>query len=82
VQLSKEHAGRLRRRLRADKTFPYTHYEDMVPLGNPVNDEGTTHISVIDPDGNAVSMTSTVTSHTRTHTHARTHAHARTHDTG
>lgn len=60
AMLSKEHAGRLRRRLRADKTFPYTHYEDMVPLGNPVNDEGTTHISVIDPDGNAVSMTSTV----------------------
>jgi gamma-glutamyltranspeptidase len=69
VQLGKEHAGRLRRRLRADKTFPYTHYEDMVPLGNPINDEGTTHISVIDPDGNAVSMTSTVPSQ---RTHART----------
>ncbi|ELR25365.1 gammaglutamyltransferase [Acanthamoeba castellanii str. Neff] len=32
AMLSKEHAGRLRRRLRADKTFPYTHYEDMVNL--------------------------------------------------
>jgi gamma-glutamyltranspeptidase/glutathione hydrolase/leukotriene-C4 hydrolase len=60
LMLSKEHAGDLRARLRPNATFPYTYYEDLAPLTTPTQDQGTTHISVIDPQRNAVALTSTV----------------------
>ncbi|PVU95007.1 hypothetical protein BB561_002135 [Smittium simulii] len=55
-QQNKEFAAATRKNITDDKTHPYEYY-------NPeysVEDGGTTHLSVLDKDGMAVSMTSTI----------------------
>jgi gamma-glutamyltranspeptidase/glutathione hydrolase/leukotriene-C4 hydrolase len=60
AMLSKEHASILRRRIKMDTTFPWQYYEDLVNFTVPVEDSGTTHLSVIDAQRNAASLTSTI----------------------
>jgi gamma-glutamyltranspeptidase len=87
--MGKEHASRLRSKIKLNATFPYQYYEvpscavcavcaacvvcrvcgverstllaqDLVNFTAPIEDAGTTHLSVIDSQRNAVSLTSTV----------------------
>lgn len=60
AMMGKEHASLLRRKIRLNTTFPYQYYEDLVNFTAPIEDAGTTHLSVIDTQRNAVSLTSTV----------------------
>ena len=56
---SKKHASYLRQRFNASTTFPFENYLDLVG-GPPVDDKGTSHFSVIDPNGMAIALTTTV----------------------
>jgi len=58
--LSKAHASVLRANLREDKTFPPSYYLDLTNETAIFDDKGTTHISVIDRQRNAVGVTSTI----------------------
>jgi len=60
AMMGKEHASRLRSKIKLNATFPYQYYEDLVNFTAPIEDAGTTHLSVIDSQRNAVSLTSTV----------------------
>ncbi|KAF0358075.1 gamma-glutamyltranspeptidase [Gigaspora margarita] len=55
--MSKEYAASIQTNISDDHTFPVGHYD---PKYDQPEDHGTTHISVIDKDGMAVSLTSTV----------------------
>ena len=57
---SKDHAAVLRRQFNPDTTYPPNHYADLVPDEISLNDHGTSHLSVMDSDGNVVALTSTV----------------------
>ena len=54
---SKDFAALLRANISLTKTYPWTHYN---PKYDFPRNHGTTHISVIDKDGMAVSLTSTI----------------------
>jgi gamma-glutamyltranspeptidase len=58
--VSAEHARQLKERISLTQTFAPEHYEDLVPLQGSHDDAGTTHFCVVDQDGNAVALTSTV----------------------
>lgn len=58
--LDKRHAAILRQRLSPDRTFDVEHYQDLFNVSAPASNHGTTHISIIDKDRNAVGLTSTV----------------------
>lgn len=47
----------LRQKIYDNRTFDYKHYGDFYSSVNPA---GTTHLSLISPDGDAVSATTTV----------------------
>ncbi|KAL9985126.1 hypothetical protein ACROYT_G007494 [Oculina patagonica] len=55
--LSKEHAKTLRDKISADKTFKPSYYG---PFLSQAESHGTAHVSVIGPDGELVSVTSTI----------------------
>ncbi|OAD00642.1 hypothetical protein MUCCIDRAFT_154030 [Mucor lusitanicus CBS 277.49] len=55
--ISKEWADQVRRNMTDDKTHDYSYYEPKYENNDP---HGTMHLSVIDKDDNAVSLTSTV----------------------
>ena len=46
-----------RQKIKDDKTMPLDYYE---PAFTIVEDAGTTHLSIVDAEGNAVSVTSTI----------------------
>jgi gamma-glutamyltranspeptidase / glutathione hydrolase / leukotriene-C4 hydrolase len=56
---SKKHASMLRQRFNASSTLPFSYYLDLVG-GSPVDDKGTSHLSIIDQQGMAVALTTTV----------------------
>jgi len=60
AMLSKDHAATLRKRLSPDKTFPSEYYQDLIPLPQQVNNKGTSHFSIVDPQRNAVACTTTI----------------------
>ncbi|CAF4058458.1 unnamed protein product [Rotaria sordida] len=55
--LSPEYAEEIRERIKEDKTQPLEYYE---PMFEPQTDHGTSHCSIIDSEGNAVAVTSTI----------------------
>ncbi|CAF5172178.1 unnamed protein product, partial [Rotaria magnacalcarata] len=55
--LSPEYAEEIRERINEHKTQPLAYYE---PMFEPQTDHGTSHCSIIDSDGNAVAVTSTI----------------------
>ncbi|CAF4297582.1 unnamed protein product, partial [Adineta steineri] len=55
--LSSQYAEEIRRRVNEKKTEPLDYYE---PMFEPQTDYGTSHVSVIDAQGNAVAATSTI----------------------
>eukprot|EP01089_Gocevia_fonbrunei_P022087 TRINITY_DN8795_c0_g1_i1.p1 TRINITY_DN8795_c0_g1~~TRINITY_DN8795_c0_g1_i1.p1 ORF type:complete len:310 (-),score=43.93 TRINITY_DN8795_c0_g1_i1:68-997(-) len=57
---SKIHAALLRQRLKANETFDYSYYIDLAKLELVPEDHGTSHLSVMDSQGNAVALTTTV----------------------
>ena len=54
---SKEYADEVRTDITDNQTQPIEHYE---PAFDSVDDSGTSHVSVLAPDGGAVSMTSSI----------------------
>ncbi len=50
----------LARRIKPDGVLPRDAYGSLGPAKAPPKDGGTTHLSVIDADGNAVALTSTI----------------------
>lgn len=54
---SKDYAEAVRANISADTTYSYEHYN---PAYEPNDPHGTSHLSVIDKDGNAVGLTTTV----------------------
>lgn len=60
AMMSKEHAAVLRRQFNPDTTYPPNHYSDLVQPEASINDHGTSHLSVMDSQGNVVALTSTV----------------------
>ena len=52
-------AGEMRSRITDDTTHDVEYYLENQPLHNP-DSQGTTHLSVIDEQGNAVGVTSTI----------------------
>ncbi|XP_071501290.1 glutathione hydrolase 1 proenzyme-like [Diadema antillarum] len=54
---SQTYADGLRARINDDRTYNYTYYD---PEFEIVNDGGTAHISIVDQEGNAASVTSTI----------------------
>ncbi|XP_071503260.1 glutathione hydrolase 1 proenzyme-like [Diadema antillarum] len=57
---SQTYADGLRARINDDRTYNYTYYD---PEFQIVNDGGTSHISIVDQEGNAASVTSTINTH-------------------
>ncbi|XP_072163900.1 glutathione hydrolase 1 proenzyme-like [Diadema setosum] len=57
---SQTYADSLRARINDDRTYNYTYYD---PEFQIVNDGGTSHISIVDQEGNAASVTSTINTH-------------------
>ncbi|CAF1484294.1 unnamed protein product [Adineta steineri] len=55
--LSSQYAEEIRRRVNEKKTEPLDYYE---PMFEPQTDYGTSHVSIIDAQGNAVAATSTI----------------------
>lgn len=55
--LTKEYAETVRAGISANKTYGWEHYK---PSYEPNHPHGTSHLSVIDKDGNAVSLTTTI----------------------
>eukprot|EP00003_Mantamonas_plastica_P008834 TRINITY_DN1787_c0_g1_i1.p1 TRINITY_DN1787_c0_g1~~TRINITY_DN1787_c0_g1_i1.p1 ORF type:complete len:246 (-),score=76.86 TRINITY_DN1787_c0_g1_i1:107-844(-) len=56
--MSKEYAAQIRTKIVDDKTFGPEYYNDNAFA--PLEDHGTTHISVIDKDRNSIAFTSTI----------------------
>lgn len=54
--LSQQHAARLAAKIDPERTLPFQDYGGFAP----VNDGGTSHISIIDAEGNAVACTETI----------------------
>ena len=55
--LSAEYAEEIQDRINETKTQPLDYYE---PMFEPYSDHGTSHVSIIDAEGNAVAATSTI----------------------
>jgi len=60
VMLDKDHAAVLRQRINQSTTYPPSHYIDLTDEIHSFTDHGTTHISVVDANRNAVAFTTTV----------------------
>jgi gamma-glutamyltranspeptidase/glutathione hydrolase/leukotriene-C4 hydrolase len=58
--LSKDHAARIRSRITLKQTFEPSYYEDLFPQTEPNRVAGTSHLSVVDSQRNAVALTTTV----------------------
>jgi len=54
---TKEYAESVRANISAEQTYPWQHYN---PAYEPNDPKGTSHLSVIDKDGNAVALTTTI----------------------
>ena len=57
---SKDHAALLRQKFSSETTYPPSFYVDLIPEEEGITDSGTTHLSVVDKEGNVVGMTSTI----------------------
>jgi len=60
AMMDKGHAASLRQRIWANQTFDPPHYIDLNTLAHMPEDHGTTHLSVMDGQGNVVALTTTV----------------------
>lgn len=54
---TKSYASAVRRNISNDHTYPWKHYN---PAYEPTDPKGTSHLSVLDKDGNAVALTTTI----------------------
>lgn len=54
LYFSKKHAEEISGKIFANKTFPPSYYS---PTSSLVKDKGTTHVSVVGPDGEIVTVT-------------------------
>ena len=58
--IDKSHASHVRAKISTTQSQPQSYYVDIGPLGLPLRDHGTLHISAVTADGSAVALTSSV----------------------